>query len=75
MHSTKFKPHEIASALPISERMFSVDEAGAICRRGRNSIYNHIAAGELKSVKLGKRRLIAGSELQRFVGWLASQAT
>ena len=74
MHSTKFTPNQIASALPISERMFSIDEAGAICRRGRNSVYNHIAAGELKSIKLGKRRLIAGTELQRFVKWLADQA-
>ena len=37
-------------------------------------IYAHIAAGELKSFKLGKRRLIPEAELQSFVNRRMEQA-
>lgn len=39
------------------------------CRRlgvGRSTIYELIASGKLKSVTIGRRRLIAASEIQRF---------
>lgn len=40
------------------------------CRRlgcGRTMIYELLAAGELKAIKLGNRTLIPESELRRFV--------
>lgn len=42
---------------------------GAAKRLGTNTraIYTMIASGELRSFKLGKRRLIADAELQRLV--------
>jgi excisionase family DNA binding protein len=39
-------------------RAYRINEAAASCRLSRSTIYKLIAAGELRSVKVGGRRLI-----------------
>jgi excisionase family DNA binding protein len=39
-------------------RVYLVDEAVAVCRLSRSTLYKLIAAGTLRSIKVGGRRLI-----------------
>ena len=41
---------------------------------GRSTLYTLIAAGQIATVKIGRRTLIAETELQRFVGALSKAA-
>lgn len=45
----------------------SPDRAGQRLGISTRAVYAHIASGELRSFKDGKRRLIPDTELQRFV--------
>lgn len=45
----------------------SIERAGHRIGLSRATIYNLIAAGQLKTFKLGRRTLIAESELHRFL--------
>lgn len=45
----------------------SIIEAAHIAGIGRSTLYEAMAAGELKAVKLGRRTLIPADELRRFI--------
>ena len=51
----------------ISPLALSVNEACEASRLGRTRIYELLNAGQLKSVKLGKRRLIHADSLHRLI--------
>jgi excisionase family DNA binding protein len=57
---------------PLSDSNFSIIEAAEYLRVSRSKLYLLIAAGDLKSTKLGKRTLIRGSELQRLLDHLSA---
>lgn len=47
------------------------------CRRiglGRTAIYGYISTGELKSVKVGRRRLISENAIDEFIAQLEAQS-
>jgi excisionase family DNA binding protein len=48
-------------------QMHRIDDAAAISRLSRNTLYNHIKAGSLKSVRIGGRRLIPETALREFL--------
>jgi excisionase family DNA binding protein len=48
-------------------QMHRIDDAAAISRLSRNTLYNHINAGRLKSVRIGGRRLIPETALREFL--------
>ena len=48
-------------ATPPPERLLSVDEAAARLGVGRSMVYGELAAGRLRSVKIGRRRLVPTS--------------
>lgn len=50
---------------------YGIDEAVKASGLGRSFLYEQIASGELKSVKIGKRRLILHDELVRFLSGAA----
>jgi excisionase family DNA binding protein len=52
-----------------------IPEAGEQLGVGRSTLYELIAAGELRTVKIGRRTLISHEELERYVRALASDAT
>jgi excisionase family DNA binding protein len=54
--------------------LHSIDETLETCDIGRTKFYELVAAGELKTVRIGRRRLVSHDELQRFVAALESQA-
>jgi excisionase family DNA binding protein len=49
-----------------------VQEAWEIIGIGRTMLYELIAKGEIKTVKIGRRTLIAHDELARYVASLSS---
>jgi excisionase family DNA binding protein len=52
---------------PVEPLNYSPTDAGKRLGIATRSVYEHIASGELRSFKLGKRRLIPDSELLRFI--------
>ncbi len=54
-------------AVDFSDRVFTAQEAADHLRISRGFLYKLIAAGKLRSVKLGTRTLFTGRELSRFV--------
>ena len=57
---------------PVPRVTLSIDEARNATGLGRNSIYQAIAAGKLRSVKLGRRRLIRVEDLAAFINSLSA---
>ncbi len=54
--------------------LLSIPAAGeSLGGLGRTKIYELIAAGELRTVKIGRRRLIPASAIAEYVAWLESQ--
>ncbi len=48
------------------ERLFSIDEAAAALQVARSTLYQLIGAGELRTIKVGRRRLVPASSIAGF---------
>ena len=48
-------------------RLLDIQEATAILRIGRTTLYRRIAAGDLPTVKIGSRRLFRRADLEAFI--------
>ena len=59
---------------PLPPLAHSPDSAAQRLQISTRAIYTAIASGELRSFKIGKRRLIADTELQRLVERKLAQA-
>jgi excisionase family DNA binding protein len=59
-------------AAPASARLYSIDEAAALLSIGHTLASELIADGKLKSVKVGRRRLIPGPALEKYIAELAA---
>ncbi|WP_408590045.1 helix-turn-helix domain-containing protein [Novosphingobium sp.] len=46
---------------------YSIKEACEASSLGRSSIYNHIAAGRLKAIRVGGRRIIPAESLHALI--------
>ena len=49
-------------------RLLSVEEAGQLLGVGRSLVYTELGAGRLRSVKVGKRRLVPMSAIAEYGG-------
>jgi excisionase family DNA binding protein len=49
------------------DRLLSVDEVAATLGLGRSVIYGEIAAGRLRSFRVGRRRLISASAIAEYI--------
>ncbi len=61
-------------AIAPSKLAYGVDEAVKASGLGRTFLYEHIASGDLPSVKIGRRRLILHHELMNFLSRTANLA-
>lgn len=52
---------------------YSLDRAAALIDVSRRSLYRLMDSGELRTVKLGGRRLVPAHELERLIGARANQ--
>ncbi|HOT81677.1 MAG TPA: helix-turn-helix domain-containing protein [Candidatus Defluviicoccus seviourii] len=59
--------NQAKEAFSVGPKALSLSGAGHALGIGRTSIWKLIAGGDLKSFKIGKRRLIAVSEIERFI--------
>ena len=72
---THMEIQTISSALSFSRLAYSLAEGEALSGLSRSSLYRLIAAGKLKTVQRGRRRLIPAQELERLCGVQASSGT
>jgi excisionase family DNA binding protein len=49
------------------DRLLSVDEAAALLGIGRSRLYDEIAAARVRSVKVGRRRLVPSGAIAEFI--------
>lgn len=59
----------------MNERLNSIEDVGERLAVGRKVVERLIAVGELKSVKIGRRRLVTESELVAYIGRLQEAST
>ena len=52
-------------------RLLGIDEAAALLGLGRSRLYNELQAGRLRSIKVGRRRLVPAAAISEFVGQAA----
>ena len=50
--------------------LVTVEEAAVLSRVGRTTAYELVMSGKLKSVKVGRRRLVVGDGIRDYVGEL-----
>lgn len=76
MRKQVISPEAVAArdAAPATYKNFTVEMAAAHLGVGRAFVFELIRQRKLKSVKLGRRRLIPGPVLERFVADLAKDA-
>ena len=49
------------------DRLLSVDEVAGILSLGRSLVYGELGAGRLRSVKVGRRRLIPAAAVAEYI--------
>lgn len=54
---------EAASAASAPDRLLSIPEAAALLSIGRTALYSELQAGRVRSVSIGRRRLIPASAI------------
>ena len=55
---------------PPPKLLLKVEEVSEMLNLGRSKLYSYILSGELRSVKIGRRRLIPPDAVQEFVDGL-----
>ena len=58
---------EVETAAPACDRLLSIDEAAEAFWLGRSLLYGEITAGRVRSVKIGRRRLVPAGEIAEFI--------
>jgi len=57
-----------AAAVPATpDRLLSIDEAAALLGLGRTATYGELQAGRLRSVKVGRRRLVPAAAISAYI--------
>jgi excisionase family DNA binding protein len=49
------------------DRLLSIDEAGAALSLGRSLLYSEIGAGRLRSIRVGRRRLVPSDAIRAYI--------
>lgn len=63
---------EAASVPPAPDRLLSIDEAATMLGIGRTAAYGELQAGRLRSVKVGRRRLVPAAAVSEFIAGRAA---
>lgn len=58
---------EAATSPATPDRLYSIPEAADALSIGRSALYGEIAAGRLRSVKVGRRRLVPSSAVRELI--------
>ena len=58
---------ELEAAPPAPERLLSVDEARTMLGIGRATFYAEVAADRVRSIKVGRRRLVPAAAIAEYI--------
>lgn len=58
---------EATSSEGAPDRLLSIDQASAALNLGRSAIYSELGAGRLRSLKVGRRRLIPSGAIRQYI--------
>jgi excisionase family DNA binding protein len=58
---------------PGNAPLLTIEEAAALLKIGRTNTYGLVMAGQIQSVKIGRRRLVVASGLQVFIDRLIEE--
>ncbi len=58
---------ESPASTPAPDRLYDLAEAGELLGVSRTVVYELIGRGDLRSTKVGRRRLVAASDIARFI--------
>ena len=58
----------------MTRRLYTVKEVALLTGLSRASIYNRLSAGEIRSVKVGSRRLFPDTAIDEFIEGLEERA-
>ena len=61
------------TTIPVEPEALSVDQACAVVGLGKTKFYEIVAAGTLKTRRLGRRRLVLRRDLQLFLETLPTE--
>ena len=56
----------------MNELAYTIEEAAELMSIGRDSVYELLHAGRLRSIKIGRRRVISHADIENF---LAAEST
>ncbi len=62
---------QAAPLAPVPDRLLSIDEAADALGIGRSRLYEEVSAGRLRSLKVGRRRLVPASAITAYIESLA----
>lgn len=65
---------QVTAVATVEKLVYSVDEAAQQLSIGRTFAFKLIADGDLGSIKIGHRRLVAKADLEAFVSKLRGEA-
>ncbi|MEK6720536.1 MAG: excisionase family DNA-binding protein [Chloroflexota bacterium] len=65
---------ELAPIAKAPDRLLSVDEAANALGIGRTAVYGEIQADRLRSIKVGRRRLVPATAIATYIGGRAGDA-
>jgi len=60
----------VTEAVPVGgapDRLLDIDSASAMLGIGRSRLYDEIGAGRLRSIKVGRRRLVPAKAIAEFI--------
>lgn len=63
-----------AELAELEKRLFSVENVMQMLNVGRTKVYNEMDSGRLRSVKVGRRRLVTAAALDEFIAMLEAGA-
>lgn len=63
---------ELAPVANAPERLLSIDEASATLGLGRSLLYGEIQAGRLRSLTVGRRRLVPAAAIAEYIAGRSS---
>jgi excisionase family DNA binding protein len=58
---------EVAAISEAPDRLLDIESASALLGIGRSRLYDEIGAGRLRSIKVGRRRLIPSGAIADFI--------
>ncbi len=58
----------------LEKRLFSVENIMQMCGLGRTKVYQEMDSARLRSVKIGRRRMVTAAALDEFIALLEAEA-